>query len=146
MSVEASLIMPFVFLIIIFLMYVGFYMYDDCLIVQDNARIAIRLGQIKWVSDERVLAEFRNIENDWYYDKYVSFIKGERKVNLSNDKIVLSQGASLRTPAILPFGSGENSWPMGDEVSAERRDIVRILRDLRKVRNNGRIKVQQNNG
>lgn len=146
MSVEASLIMPFVFLIIIFLMYVGFYMYDDCLIVQDNARIAIRLGQIKWVSDEMVLAEYRNIENDWYYDKYISFVKGERTVNLSNDQIVLKQGATLRVPAILPFGSGENGWAMGDEVSAERRDVVRILRDLRKVRNNGRIKVQQDNG
>ena len=144
MTVEATILLPTVFFIIILLIYIGFYMYDDCLIKQDNARMIIRMGQIKWSDDNNITKRFNEYENEWYYDKYITFSKDSRDLNISLTKFVVSEKAHLNVPNIVPFDT--NEWVISDSIESTRFEVVRILRDLRKVENNGRNYALPDNG
>lgn len=54
MTVEASMIMPFVLYICIFVIYLGFYMYDRCILTQDCYRIALR-GSSIYKDDKQIV-------------------------------------------------------------------------------------------
>lgn len=144
MTVEATILLPIVFFIIFLLIYIGFYMYDDCIIKQDNARMIIRIGQIKWVDDDSIIRRFNEYENEWYYDKYIAFSKDSRDLDISLTQYVVSEKAHLNVPYIVPFDT--NEWILSDSIESTRFEVVRILRDLRKVKNNGRSYALPDNG
>ena len=144
MTVEATILLPIVFFIVIFLIYVGLYIYDDCIIKQDNARMIIRMGQIKWTDDNNIIRRFNEYENDWYYDKYVAFEKDSRDLDISTTRFVVNEKAHLQVPRMGPFETKE--WVLSDSIESARFEVVRILRDLRKVKNNGRSYALPDNG
>ena len=144
MTVEATLLLPVVFFITILLIYIGLYMYDDCIIKQDNARMIIRMGQIKWTDDDNIIRRFNEYENEWYYDKYVAFVKDSRDLDISSSGFVVNEKAHLKVPRMFPFDT--NEWNLADSIESARFEVVRILRDLRKVKNNGRSYALQDNG
>ena len=133
MTVEATCLLPLVMFIIIFLIYIGFYMYDKCLAKQDNSRELIRLEQIKWKSDEVIMAEYNELESEWYYDKYICFDKGDKALSVSDDSLGITQTSELVAPNIVPLDPFDKKWTICDETSGKRYDVVRILRDIRKA-------------
>ena len=133
MTVEATLLLPLIFLIIVFLIFTGFYMYDQCVMQQDIFRAMIRTQQIKWVSDKEISNKFLQMEDDWYYDKYVSFMKSPKTLAITNDSFEITQEAKIKVINLIPFNIEKNEWLIKKSATGERRDVVRILRDLRLV-------------
>lgn len=133
MTVEATLLLPLFFLIIVFLIFTGFYMYDQCVMQQDIFRAMIRTQQIKWVSDKEISNKFLQMEDDWYYDKYVSFMKSPKTLAITNDSFEITQEAKIKVINLIPFNIEKNEWLIKKSATGERRDVVRILRDLRLV-------------
>lgn len=112
-------------------------MYDECVMQQDIFRAMIRTQQIKWVSDEEIRKRFLNMENDWYYDKYVSFIKSPKTLSITDNSFEIIQEAKIKVINLLPFNIDKNEWIIKKYAAGERRDVVRILRNIRLVEGKG---------
>lgn len=130
---EATCLLPLIVFVVIFLIYMGFYMYDKCLVKQDNSRQIIRMEQIKWKSNEVISSEFDELDRDWYYDKYVCFSKGDKELSVSDKDLRIRQTSKLIAPDFVPLEAFDREWIIGDETTCKRHDVVRILRDLRKA-------------
>jgi len=133
MSVEASLVLPLVLVIIVFLLYLGFYYYDSCLLKQDNYRLLIRMQEKKWVEDDEIIQMFSQEENEWYYDKYVLYSHEPRELKISGNKITVFQKGNINVPSFSFISNEKRTWEIEDSAQGNRYDVVRILRDLRKA-------------
>lgn len=81
LTVEASLIMPVVLYVCIFIIYTGFFMYDRCLMKQDAYRAALRGSSVYRNSNQKVyntayeaMSEFAGeqyIAAEWEYEMAV---------------------------------------------------------------------------
>lgn len=72
MTLEASLIMPFVFYICLFIIYIGFLLYDRCLIMQDCYRIALRGSSTYGNNNQDVYNTAYDYMRKVSYQKYIT--------------------------------------------------------------------------
>lgn len=133
-SLEATLIMPFVFMAILFLIYTGFFFYDNCLLKQDTYRMLIRGSQIKYSSNEEVIQKIKEEDSKWYYDKYVMCVWGNKRIEVEHKSIFMEQEAALNVS--IPFVSdlvGNNMWSLDTAVKAVRIHPTKTIRSCRKI-------------
>lgn len=133
-TLEACLIMPFVFGVIVFIMYVGFYSYNKCLLRQDTYRLLIRGGQVKNASNEEVINKIKEEESRWYYDKYVICLWEDKIIRVERDSINISNNGRMKVS--IPFVEeivGDNVWKMSIDAKANRIHPIDTIRSCRKV-------------
>lgn len=133
-TLEACLIMPFVFGVIIFIMYVGFYSYDKCLLRQDTYRLLIRGCQIKNASNEDVMKRIKEEESKWYYDKYVMCVWADKRISVEYNSIDISGGCVLNVsnPFADRLGT-EKTWDINIEAEVARIHPIDTIRSCRKI-------------
>lgn len=133
-SLEATLIMPIVFMTILFLIYIGFFFYDKCLLKQDIYRMLIRAGQIKYSSNEEVVQKIKEEDAKWYYDKYVMCMWGNRKIEVEYNSILISNKAALNVSVpLVGRWVGNDMWIMDTEVRNTRVHPTKTIRACRKA-------------
>lgn len=133
-SLEATLIMPLVFMTIFFLIYVGFFYYDNCLLTQDTYRLLIRAGQIKYSSNEEIAQKIKEEDAKWYYDKYVMCEWNNKKILVEYNSISIAQEAALNVSVPLTGNhAGERIWSMDTDVKVTRVRPVETIRFCRKT-------------
>lgn len=133
-SLEACIIMPLVFYSIIFLMYVGFYQYDKCILQQDVFRMLIRGSQTKFLSNEELAQKMKEEDAQWYYDKYVLCSWNDKKIEVGYGEICIKQQAVLNAsvPIIMEW-TGMEFWDMSMNFSSTRIHPVKTIRSCRKL-------------
>lgn len=95
MTLEASLIMPIVIYICLLIIYVGFYQYDRCIIMQDCYRIALR-GSSTYKDDSQdvyntAVAYLEQIKADKYITKeweYNTLVQGQVVIKASGKYVM----------------------------------------------------------
>ncbi len=133
-TLEACMIMPIVFMVILFIMYSGFFLYNKCLIKQDTYRILLRACQMKNVSNEEVAEEIREIDSKWYYDKYVLCRFGDKHIEVNHDNIVIEQEATLNVNLpLLQKWLGTDTWGLETGAEVKRVRPTQIIRSRRKL-------------
>lgn len=135
-TLEACVIMPFVFGVVVFIMYVGFYSYDQCLLRQDVYRLHIRGSQVKNASNEDVVNKIMEEDFSWYHDKYVMYACGDKCISVDHDSINISGEGRLNVT--FPLGNtlvGENAWAIKTESDTIRIHPVDTIRSCRKIVN-----------
>ena len=71
MTVEASMVLPIAFGVIMFVLSLLFYSYDRCLLEQEVAALIVRS---EYLAGEDLEEKVRNVDGavrEWYLDKYV---------------------------------------------------------------------------
>ncbi len=71
-TVEATLIMPFVLYVCIFIIYTGFYLYDRCVMKQDAYRAALAGSSIYRDSNQKVYNAASDMAARLVTDKYIA--------------------------------------------------------------------------
>lgn len=133
-TLEASLIMPLVLIVIIFIMYVGFYSYDKCLLRQDTYRLLIRGSQVKNASNEDVMNTIKKEDLERNYDKYVMCIWEDKHVSVEHDSINIVGEGMLKVS--IPFIDnllGKNAWNITVEAKTTRIHPIDVIRSCRKI-------------
>lgn len=133
-TLEACMIMPLVFMVILFIMYTGFFFYNKCLLKQDTYRLLLRAGQIKNASNEEIAEEIRQMDSNWYYDKYVMCKIGDKYIEVNHDNLVIKQSATLNVNIpLLEKWFGADVWELGTTVEVKRICPTGIIRSRRKL-------------
>lgn len=134
LTVEACIIMPIVFYTIIFLIYVGFYNYNKCVLQQDIFRMLLRGNQDKFSSNEEVAQKIKEEDAKWYYDKYVLCRWEDKLIEVSHGEIRIRQQAAMETstPVLIKW-LGREWWKVDCDFTCTRIRPTNIIRDCRKL-------------
>lgn len=132
MTVEATLMMPIVLYVCIFIIYSGFFMYDRCVMKQDAYRAAMKAGSMyrqdgqevyntAWDTLEK-LTENKYIATQCYYE-----------VSVQGKICVAVQGE-----VEVPFGglekmTGVSGWKIEEKVESQCLNPVFFIRMCRQI-------------
>lgn len=133
-SVEAALIMPIVLYSLIFVIYIGFFQYNRCLLLQDSYRMLLRGEQIKKDNNDEVCAELKRQDARWYYDKYMLSNFGGKTIEVSYNQIRIAQEMSINIPfSMLQDWTKGKQWKTDIDIAVSRMRPVETIRNCRKV-------------
>ena len=131
MTVEAAFIVPWVVFIIVWIMYLGYFQYDRCLLFQDNyslatqtaARIDTEAGKQNWLDSHKA---------GQIGSKYMAAGNVRCSGTVSSTKIQVISGLKVSHP--LTYHAGmipSGNWDITDEVNADNFSYVKRLRLFR---------------
>lgn len=89
MTVEASLVLPMVFGMVMFVMSMLFYSYDRCVLEQEVTSFLVGSGYVDGDVQEKACSLEQEIRN-WYLDKYVWMDVAVRELVTKNGSVSLS--------------------------------------------------------
>lgn len=140
LSVEAAMIMPFVFMTILLVIRLWFFRYDRVLQEMDTASVVIRtLEQQDMGASEKAEYALSAMKNR-YKDHYISWIFGDISVSCTADSVECTvSGKCGGMPGGFIFAQLENTW--SSSVTRRRRAVsevfvIRTYRKLSEVGNN----------
>ena len=132
MTLEATLIVPFVLYLCIAMIYVGFYQYDRCLMRQDAYRAAL-FGSSIYRADNREVfnAAYEKIARD-SERKYVG-TDSEFSVFVQKDVVVTIKG-EISMPFYLMAGlAGDSEWKIEEYGRSTCLNPVFFIRSCRQI-------------
>lgn len=133
-SLEACLILPLIFYLLLFLIYAGFFQYDRCLLRQDTYRLLIRGSQVSFAGNEEVLKKLKAEDENWYYEKYALCSLGSRELEVRHGSIRIAQKAALKvTFPVLGEWLGQSEWEFSIDAEGGRSRPTQVIRDCRKL-------------
>lgn len=133
-SLEACLILPLVFYMLLFLIYAGFYQYDRCLLYQDTYRLLIRGSQVSFAGNGEVLKKLKEEDENWYYEKYGFCSMEGRELEVRHGSIRIAQKAVIKVPfLILSEWSGKSEWEFSVDAEGGRSRPTQVIRNCRKL-------------
>ena len=133
-SLEACLILPLVFYVILFMIYVGFYQYDRCLLEQDVYRMLIRAQQTRFADNQELMQKMKAEDTHWYYDKYVLCQWAEKTIEVEHGKIRIAQSGALKTGmSAFSIWNGSDSWNFRADFTGNRLCPEQTIRNCRKL-------------
>ena len=136
MTLEAAFIVPWVFFIIVWLMYVAYFEYDRALLFQDNYILATQTaGRIDTVENKQSWFEQNKMHR--IGAKYMGTKKVIIEGDVSWNKIRVSSRTSVNHPLnytanMIP----RSNWNISDTVEADNFSFVQRIRTFRSI---GRI-------
>lgn len=134
MTVEAALVMPMVFMVILFVMYLLFFRYDRCLMEQNLARVLFETGMMSREDSQKMVDQLSIDLQLMGGDKYLFWTPNETKVKEEGGKVVMESGGSVSIPFVQRMGFGAY-FTAARNYSTDLLDETFILRMVGKVKN-----------
>lgn len=133
MTVEAALVMPMVFMVILFAMYLLFFRYDRCLMEQNLARVLMETGTMPRSDSQKMVNQLSIDLQLIGGDKYLFWTPDEIKVKQEAGKVVMECGGSVSIPFVQRMGMG-SYFAATRKYSADLLDETFILRMAGKIK------------
>lgn len=124
-TLEAALLMPVVFAVYCFLIYIGFYQYDRCLAEQDLRLAMLRGSKTGQMSGVERLAETYEIYENLGQDTYIAAEMERPQIRIAYGKMTGCVRGRLDIP--VP-GLPETEWNIEVLGESDIRDPVFLLR------------------
>lgn len=133
LSIEASLIMPMIILLFVFIIYFTCYLYNLCLIKQIAYVAALRGSQILNGSDAQI-KEYVEEELEELLEKPLVYVSElEKSVNVSSNKVRVELSGKMNIAFYQMQFVKKNQWEIYGVGSANRVDPVTFIRNIRSV-------------
>lgn len=130
-TVEASLLTPLIFLLIIWVLYMGMFQYDRCLLIQDAYILAMTESRNYYLSNEQIYQNIKNAEAEWDWNKYAAFQKNSFQAEAGKGRVRVSVESSVRMPFRFPFLRNE-TWNIHITKQSKIVNPVFIIRNYKK--------------
>ncbi len=134
LTVEASMILPFAFLVILLVIRLWFFRYDSVLLEMDTASAVIEtLQQQDMNAEEKAEYALTRVQGR-YKDQYISWVFGDVSVSCSSDSVECTLSGRCGTmPGTAVFGELGDTWALS--VTRSRRAVseVFVIRTYRKA-------------
>ncbi|MBP5554682.1 MAG: hypothetical protein J6X94_07405 [Lachnospiraceae bacterium] len=134
LSVEAAMIMSFVFMIILLVIRLWFFRYDSVLQEMDTASVVIRTLEQQDMDASEKAGYALSAMQGRYKDHYISWIFGDISVSCTADSVECTvSGKCGGMPGGLIFAQLEETW--SSSVTRSRRAVseVFVIRTFRKI-------------
>ena len=126
-TVEAAMLMPMVLLLIMFLFYITFYMYDRCVISQDVYLLAFRGSLYCDMKKEEIQQSIENQCRETYGNKYIGVERLDSQVKAENKVISVEASGYMNM----------TNWKLQAKAEAERICPVECIRKWRLIQKIG---------
>lgn len=132
MTVEATLIVPFVMYICIFVIYVGFFQYDRCIMRQDAYRAALQGSSIYRADNQAVYNAAFDMAKRITENKYIGT---DCSFNIAvQGEVSVTMGGSITMPFRgLAALSGRADWTIEESMSSKCINPVFFIRSCRQL-------------
>lgn len=131
MTIEASMIIPMIIMGIIFVIYVGFYLYDVSVIRQISYVAAMRAGQQKDFTEKEMRQYAKKQLKELLEERLLAVETWEEEIEVNFRKVRISVTAKVRMPfsgfATYKFGL----WRISSTAEVTRVDPVKMIRIMR---------------
>lgn len=134
MTVEASMILPFAFLINLLVIRLWFFRYDSVLLEMDTASAVIETLERQDLNAEEKAEYAITKMQSRYRDQYISWVFGDISVSCTSDSVECTlSGRSMSMPGTAVFGELGDEWSLS--VTRSRRAVseVFVIRTFRKA-------------
>lgn len=131
-TVEAAMVLPMVFGVILVIVYLLFFQYNRCLQEQDMGILALRGRTLQAENNEERIRQLREQADNLYDDKYVAWERGEIELKLEKGTINVKQSSRI----IFPFwrmNYVNRSWDTTTEYENSIISPASFIRNYRKV-------------
>lgn len=131
-TVEATLIMPMIFLFLFLVIYLGFFQYNRCLLDQDAYILAMTESRKYYQSNGQMYQNIANTKEKWEWKKYISFKKEAVDVEVGTGKITITAKGQVITP-IRFFFLENGQWDICIRRQSQIQNPVFIMRNYKKL-------------
>ena len=136
MTIEASLLMPMIVGGIIFILYLGVYLYNSCTVKQTAYIAALRGSQVKNASLSQIETYVESQIEELLFHQILAKENMKKEVDVSMGKVTVKIGTDVKMPFADLISPQIHFWEINGEGYANRVNPVDIIRGVRKV--NGR--------
>lgn len=131
-TVEAAMVLPMVFMAILWIIYLWFFQYNRCLMEQDVGILALRGAVLQAEDNEDRMRQLRGLANAVYREKYIAWECGEIELKLEKGTISVKQNGRIR----FPFGMIAYGKQMAETTASYENYIispVSFIRNYHKI-------------
>lgn len=133
-TIEYTLLLPVLLLLYTFLIYIGIYQYDQC-ILQTNMYLLGSKGAALYIeTPEEKLQCLQEIEQHLYYDKYLLAEQLQTAYSVKGNRIQLNGSGKVFHPLSV-FGLGGTYWELHAKSEATAASGANILRLCKQAKN-----------
>jgi len=131
MSMEAAMIMPMLIVVLVFILYIGFYFYDVCATSQFAYIAALRAGQQKEFTVEE-LEQYGKIQLIELLDnRLVAVDVWQEKIRVTARKIGVEVLAEIQMPFSNFISEKMGLWKININAEIIRTDPIKFIRNMR---------------
>ena len=131
MTVEASIIMPMIIIVLIFIIYIGFYLYDVCAVGQFAYIAALRTSQQKDLTMEELEVYGKNQLEELITNRLVVTDTRQEKIKVTVRKIEVEISTMIQMPFSNFISEKMGLWKIRGEGEVVRTDPVKYIRSVR---------------
>lgn len=131
MTIEATLVMPFIVMGIVFIIYIGFYLYDVCIIRQISYVAALRTSKQLDFTETQMEGYARKQLEELRENRLLVIKKWEETIEVNMRKIEINIFAEVSMPFRFAFFQKLGMWEIKSEAQVIRVNPVEIIRKLR---------------
>lgn len=133
MTIEASLILPVIVGGIIFVLYLGIFLYNSCTIKQTAYIAALRGSQIKNMSQKEIETYVEKQIDELLFQQILARDDMKKEINISMGKVTVKMGTDVKMPFAKLLSAKIDFWEIKGEGYANRVDPIEIIRGVRKI-------------
>jgi len=133
MTVEASLVLPTVIGGIIFILYLGIFLYNYCTINQTAYIAALRGSQIKNVSTDEIDNYVKKQIDELLFQNILAREEVKKEVRTSIGKVTVKMSTDVNIPFTDLLSAKIHIWEIETEGYANRVNPIEIIRGVRKI-------------
>ena len=132
-TMEASLLMPLILGGIIFVIYLGVYLYDVCTLKQVSYIASLRGSLLKEMSGEEIKEYTKQELERLLENQILAKEKLETKIHVTNSKVKINISTKITMPFSNFISQAVGFWKIENETEANRLNPVDIIRNVRKI-------------
>ena len=133
MTIEASLILPVIVGGIIFVLYLGIFLYNSCTIKQTAYIAALRGSQIKNVSTDEIDNYVKKQIDELLFQNILAREEVKKEVRTSIGKVTVKMSTDVNIPFTDLLSAKIHIWEIETEGYANRVNPIEIIRGVRKI-------------
>lgn len=128
MTVESSFLLPLIFFLILNILYLSFFIYDQCILMQGCYVTALRLERLECEEEKQRIADEKF---DRSTAKRLACANAERQIEMTDTQVKVSAAASVRAPGISFF---QSFWKGRQEQTVDSWYPKRFIRRCRSAK------------
>lgn len=133
MTIEASLILPLIIGGIIFVLYLGIFLYNSCTIKQTANIAALRGSQMKNMSQKEMETYVEKQIDELLFQQILARENIKKEIDISMGKVTVKMGTDVKMPFADLLSEKIGFWKIKGEGYANRVDPIEIIRGVRKI-------------
>lgn len=134
-TVEASIILPMICFIIIFLFYLCFFLYSRAELSKDAYACVLRASQMEILDKKEIYKRAKKESKDLLRERELQIADYEEKIEIKNNRVSVTYSMSQKVPFAGNMGllKGQHMWKFTVTKTAKRLHPVSFIRDCKKI-------------